>query len=93
MLAGRRDRAGGLFWRSAADQVWERTRCQDPELYCFYQYLVMEAEQKPGQLEALVRLLHSHTDESRKALSSCSACCLKLDDSLYDNSGAAAGAE
>ena len=42
--------------------------------------------QKPGLLEALVRLLHSYTDESRKHFF-LFYLLLKLDDSLYDNPG------
>ena len=84
LMCGRRDQAAGIL-EECRGPVWER-RGQDPELYCFYQYLVMETEQKPGQLEALVRLLHSYTDESRKHFF-LFYLLLKLDDSLYDNPG------
>ena len=66
-------------------------RYEDRSVSCFYQYLVMEVEKKPGQLEALLRLLHNHTDDSGKHFLFCPAA--KLDDSLYDNSGAAGSDE
>lgn len=84
ILAGKPDRGAALL-EDSRDQVWER-RYEDPDLYCFYQYLVMEVEKKPGQLEALLRLLHSHTDDSGKHFF-LFCLLLKLDDSLYDNSG------
>ena len=84
VMTGKADRAEALL-EEIRDRVWEK-RHQSPELYCFYQYLVMETEKKPGQLEALLRLLHSFTDGSRRHFF-LFYLLLKLDDSLYDNPG------
>ena len=84
LMTGRPDQAAVILEESR-DQVREQ-RQQSPELYCFYQYLVMEMEKKPGQMEALLRLLHSYTDGSGRHFF-LFYLLLKLDDSLYDNPG------
>ena len=46
LMCGRRDQAAGIL-EECRGPVWER-RSQDPELYCFYQYLVMETDAEAG---------------------------------------------
>ncbi|MEY8336879.1 DUF5717 family protein [Lachnospiraceae bacterium 62-35] len=57
-----------------------------PELYCFYQYLLTVIREQPGQKEGLIRLLHQYTDHSAD---SCFLflLLLRLDVQMYDNPG------
>lgn len=61
-------------------------RQSNPDIYCFYQYLTAMVEKKPGQKEALVRLLHQYTDESEDHCY-LFLLLLRIDASIYDNPG------
>ena len=84
VMAGKTDRAAAAL-AECRDQIRERQK-EDPELYCFYQYLTMVVEKKPGQLESLVRLLHTYTGRAGRHFY-LFLLLLKLDASVYDNPG------
>ncbi len=57
-----------------------------PLLYCFFQYLTALIQKKPGQKEALVRLIHQYTDESDDHCY-LFLLLLRVDAQIYDNPG------
>lgn len=61
VLEDEKERAGVLL-SGCRDQVMDKRR-ELPELYCFYQYLLMKTEVRAGQRESLIRTLQ----DSRKA--------------------------
>lgn len=84
VMMGKLDRAA-VALNECRSQI-AKIHHENPELYCFYQYLTMMVEKKPGQLETLLRLLRSYTEEPGKHFL-LFFLLLKLDAGLYDNPG------
>lgn len=84
VMAGKTARAEEIL--EECRQMIKNRKDQDPELYCFCQYLIMKTENRPGQEASLIRLLHSLTDGGVKHFF-LFYLLLKLDGGLYDNPG------